>query len=64
MWKCDECGVIFEALAVWQEDRGEFWGQRAYETMSGCPCCHSTDVEEYDPEEPEPEEEGENDDDD
>lgn len=63
MWRCNECGVIFEGLAIWKEDRGEFWGQRAYETMSGCPYCHSTDVEEYKPEDYETEEEGENDDD-
>ena len=46
---CGECGHIFEEeeIATWSEDRGEFWGQRAYETMWGCPACFSGDIEEY-----------------
>lgn len=50
MLKCEECGAIFEEdeLASWNEDRGEFWGQRCFETMQGCPHCFSGAVIEYD----------------
>ena len=42
MYKCLECGHIFEdsEQSTWQESRGEFWGQPVSETMSGCPRCH------------------------
>lgn len=42
MYKCCECGAIFEEgeEARWEEDRGEFWGVRCSETVSGCPECH------------------------
>ena len=63
MWKCNECGCIFETPKVWKEDRGECWGTRAYETMYGCPVCESSDYDEYTGENEE-DEEGENDDDD
>lgn len=46
MYKCNECGCVFDEVATWQEDRGEFWGQKAYETMWGCPHCYSGDFEE------------------
>lgn len=41
MYKCAECGLIFDEseIAVWEEDRGEFWGMPAYEKLSGCPRC-------------------------
>ncbi len=47
-YKCLECGLVFDEvdLAFWNEDRGEFWGERCYERMSGCPDCHSSDLEE------------------
>lgn len=40
-YKCLECGHIFEEgeEKVWQEDRGEYWGVRCSEEMSGCPKC-------------------------
>ena len=38
---CLECEKVFEdeEIAYWQESRGEFWGEPAYESMSGCPHC-------------------------
>lgn len=49
MFICIDCNRTFDEseLASWNEDRGEFWGQRCYETMQGCPFCHSCDYEEY-----------------
>jgi hypothetical protein len=49
MLKCHDCGLIFyeDDLASWQENRGEFWGQPCYETLTGCPHCYSCDVYEY-----------------
>ncbi len=40
-YKCLECGHIFEngEEAVWNENRGEYWGVPSYEEMSGCPLC-------------------------
>ena len=40
-YKCLECGHIFEdgEEAVWDDPRGEYWGQPCFETMSGCPLC-------------------------
>ena len=39
MYKCCECGAVFEEPATWKEYRGEYWGDPAYEEMSGCPEC-------------------------
>lgn len=64
LYKCCECGRIFEEseIETWKESRGEFWGQPAYEDMSGCPYCFSTAYEEYDEsEESEDEEDDESD---
>ena len=39
MYKCDECGNIFEEPARWQEERsGDGW---AWEDTGGSPCCKS-----------------------
>lgn len=40
-YKCLNCGHLFEEgeEAVWEEDRGEYWGVRCSEQMSGCPMC-------------------------
>jgi len=62
MFKCNDCGLIFEEPKRWQEDRGEFWGQPAYETMYGCPHCYSGDYEEYNDEDEYEDEEEEADD--
>lgn len=44
MFKCDECGHLFEEgeQARWDEDRGELWGGICREEMSGCPLCLSS----------------------
>lgn len=47
MFKCCECGCIFEEPKSWQESRGEFWGIPCSETMYGCPNCEG-DFEEVD----------------
>lgn len=65
MYKCNDCGHIFEELETWNEARGEFWGVMAYEQMTGCPRCYSTDVDEIpedDDDETFDEEEGDDDD--
>ena len=40
MYICDCCGMVFEDIAEWRESRGEYWGDPAYETLIGSPCCH------------------------
>ena len=47
MFKCLDCGHIFEdgEQAKWEEDRGEYWGTRCTETMSGCPMCKNDYIE-------------------
>lgn len=47
--KCNDCGATFDEcdVAEWNENRGEFWGMPAYERMTGCPECHSTDIEPF-----------------
>lgn len=46
---CADCGNIFAAdeIETWRENVGEFWGAPAYETVSGCPYCHSGAIDEY-----------------
>lgn len=41
MYKCVECGHIFEKGEEkhWTESRGEYWGQPVHEEMTGCPRC-------------------------
>ena len=41
MYKCVECGHIFEEddVAEWYEDRGECWGTPCSDLMAGCPKC-------------------------
>ena len=40
---CFDCGKTFDSadLKAVQEDRGEFWGAPAFETMYYCPHCGS-----------------------
>jgi predicted nucleic acid-binding Zn-ribbon protein len=54
MYKCADCGHIFEEgeQAIWYEDRGEFWGVPCRERMTGCPVCHGA-YEEFNDEESE-----------
>ena len=51
MIRCNDCTHLFDAPAQWNESRGEFWGQPAFELMTGCPHCYSTDYEEIKEEE-------------
>lgn len=46
MYKCLDCGAIFDKPAQWEEDRGEFWGVPCTETCYGCPVCDG-DYEEF-----------------
>ena len=39
MYRCYDCGCEFDFPATWEEDRGECWGTRCTETVSGCPNC-------------------------
>lgn len=41
MYKCWNCGLVFEEPKEWKEYRGECFGFPAYETMTGCPNCNS-----------------------
>ena len=38
---CLDCGNVFDEcdVAVWYEDRGEYWGRPCNERISGCPRC-------------------------
>lgn len=47
---CNDCGALFGEPKAVQEDRGEFWGMPACETMYYCPHCGSDDFEEYEEE--------------
>lgn len=48
MFRCEDCGAVFEFPKAVQEDRGEFWGTPAFETMYYCPECDSECYDEYD----------------
>lgn len=45
MFVCLECGEVFENVAIWHEDRGEYFGFPSYEECCGSPCCHGDYVE-------------------
>ena len=47
MFKCKDCGAIFEEPEEIRDYRGEFWGFPAYETVSCCPCCGGDDFKTY-----------------
>lgn len=42
MYKCDDCGCVFDEPQTWKEDRGECHGSSSYETVAGCPECGGT----------------------
>lgn len=42
---CRDCGNYFDSPATEQEDRGEYWGMPAFETMYYCPFCGSEDFD-------------------
>lgn len=50
MWKCYDCGAIFEEPATYQENVGDYWGAPAYESFDCCPNCKSDDIEDLDEE--------------
>lgn len=39
MFRCSECGCLFDEPDEWKEDMGEHNGRPCYQTMSGCPRC-------------------------
>ena len=47
MYKCEECGNVFDEPKMVQECVGEFWGTPAYETWAVCPDCGSDEIEDY-----------------
>ena len=47
MYKCLECGHIFDEPKSWNESRGEFWGSSCSETLCGCPHCEGGYEEAY-----------------
>lgn len=46
MYKCKNCEAVFDEdeIAFWREYRGEYGEQSAYEYVSGCPFCNSTEI--------------------
>jgi DNA-directed RNA polymerase subunit RPC12/RpoP len=57
IYKCDDCGKLFDEPQLVHELMGECRGQPAYEDWSYCPYCGSTDFDEYDEDELEEEDE-------
>lgn len=47
MYVCLDCHGTFEEPISYKEKMGEFWGFPAYETFYICPCCGSSDYDEY-----------------
>lgn len=43
IFKCNDCGTIFDSPRCVSESRGEFWGMPAYEDMYYCPHCGGED---------------------
>lgn len=52
---CNDCENGFDEYDEVEEDRGEFWGMPAYETMYYCPFCGSEDFDEVEEEDEEDE---------
>jgi hypothetical protein len=46
MYKCSECGLVFEDARHWEEHH-EFWGASCSEHWSGCPDCSGGFEEAY-----------------
>lgn len=38
MYKCEDCGELYEKAPVCRENRGEFWGDSAEEEIAVCDC--------------------------
>lgn len=49
MFICLECGRVFDEdeIAIWQEDRGEYWGVPCSQMNGGCPSCQGDYVYTY-----------------
>ena len=49
MYCCLECGRVFseDEVLVWKENRGEYWGDPCFESVSGCPYCKGEYVKTY-----------------
>jgi len=59
MYRCEDCGEIFEYPKIESECVGECWGQPAFQDFPYCPHCGSDCFEEYDESEEENEEDEE-----
>lgn len=46
MYKCNDCGRIFEEPLEIRELMGEYWGAPAYDIFYYCPYCKSDDYDE------------------
>ena len=51
MYRCDDCGLIFEEPRTVRECMGECWGVAAYEEFDVCPRCGGDYGECYEDEE-------------
>ncbi len=47
MYKCLDCGCVFDEPISWSESRGEYWGMPCSEEVSGCPYCKGDYEEAY-----------------
>lgn len=47
MYRCNNCGTVFEEPLYEKESRGEFWGSPSYEDMYYCPYCRNNDFDEW-----------------
>ncbi len=46
MFRCCNCGKLFDWPREVQESRGEYWGVPCYETNYLSPCCGTEEFEE------------------
>ena len=51
MYKCVDCGAVFDEPDTWEESRGEYWGFPCTETVCGCPECRGDYEEAFECEE-------------
>lgn len=47
MYKCLDCGRVFDEPISWSESRGEYWGMSCSEEVGGCPYCKGDYEEAY-----------------
>lgn len=45
MYKCLECGFVFDEPETYRENVGEYCGAPAYQDYKGCPECKCEDIE-------------------